>query len=208
VVVFPQHPQHPQHPQRRLGPQPRHLLELDRRDVPHLRPTLAGVGGVTEPLPQLEHSAGGSGRSTRSGNSVRESPDPECPGCPPGVRSFERNRCERTLFRLAYAAIESFDSAVALLKPLVVKLLSGDRLPLASHRSIVFEYQTGEWPMRSSGRVAGLGTGACDPRAASQYQSGIWGEGDGVIRSRSAHGIACSGVQGVPPEPERRRGVS
>ena len=143
MVVFPQQPQ-----RRRGSSQGTFSISIGGMSHTCAQPSPASAASPSR-SPQLDHAAGGRaappGRGTRSGKAQTR----DAPGCPPGVRSFERNRCERTIFRLAYAAIESFDSAVALLKPLVVNLLFGDLLPLASHRSIVSEHQAGEWPMRS-----------------------------------------------------------
>jgi hypothetical protein len=44
--------------------------------------------------------------------SVGESPEPLRPICPPGLRSFERSRDERSARRAAFASIESFDGGV------------------------------------------------------------------------------------------------
>ncbi|MBV9143864.1 MAG: hypothetical protein JO115_23590 [Pseudonocardiales bacterium] len=43
---------------------------------------------------------------------VGESPESLRPGCPPGLRSFERSRDERSARRAAFAPIESFDGGV------------------------------------------------------------------------------------------------
>jgi hypothetical protein len=47
--------------------------------------------------------------SVRSGSVLGASPDPLRPGCPPGLRSGERSRNERSARWRALAAIESAD---------------------------------------------------------------------------------------------------
>ena len=44
--------------------------------------------------------------------SAGASPEPLRPGCPPGLRPFERSRDERSARRAAFAPIESFDGGV------------------------------------------------------------------------------------------------
>jgi hypothetical protein len=50
--------------------------------------------------------------SVRSGVAVGASPEPLCPGCPPGLRSFERSREERSARRAAFVSIESFEGGI------------------------------------------------------------------------------------------------
>jgi hypothetical protein len=56
-------------------------------------PSLNLVAPASLP-PQPEHSVGGSTRSVRLGSGVGSNPLPGCPTCPPGVRSWERTRCD------------------------------------------------------------------------------------------------------------------
>ena len=62
--------------------------------------------------PHPEQSPGAGRVSVRSGVTVGISPEPWWPGCPPGLRSLERSRDERSARRLALAPIESFDGGV------------------------------------------------------------------------------------------------
>ncbi len=59
--------------------------------------------------PHPRHSPGGGSVWVRSGVTAGDSPEPLGPGCPPGSRSFDLSRDERSARRLALAAIESSD---------------------------------------------------------------------------------------------------
>ena len=58
---------------------------------------------------QPAHSVGAVTVSLRSGSVVGASPEPARPGCPPGLRSLDLSRDERSARRFALAAIESAD---------------------------------------------------------------------------------------------------
>ena len=62
--------------------------------------------------PHPEQSLGAGSVSIRSGAVVGASPEPLRPGCPPGLRSFERSRDERSARRLAFASIESAEGGI------------------------------------------------------------------------------------------------
>ncbi len=64
------------------------------------------------PAPHSEQSTGAATVSVRSGVTLGASPEPLRPGCPPGLRSADLSRDERSARRLAFAPIESFDDGV------------------------------------------------------------------------------------------------
>ena len=78
--------------------------------------SLAPVAGSAMSAPHPRHCAGTSAVSVRSGAAAGVSPDPGCPGWPPGLRSLDRSRedrsAERFALRAAFAAIGSFDGGV------------------------------------------------------------------------------------------------
>ncbi len=78
--------------------------------------SLAPVAGSARSAPHPRHCAGTSAASVRSGTAAGVSPDPLCPCWPPGLRSFDRSReersAERFALRSAFAAIGSFDEGV------------------------------------------------------------------------------------------------
>ena len=78
--------------------------------------SLAPVAGSARSAPHPRHSAGTSAASARSGTADGVSPDPLCPCWPPGLRSLDRSRedrsAERFALRPAFAAIGSFDGGV------------------------------------------------------------------------------------------------
>ena len=78
--------------------------------------SLDPAAGPARSAPHPRHSAGASAVPVRSGTAAGVSPDPLCPCWPPGLRSAERSRedrsAERFALRPALAAIESFDDGV------------------------------------------------------------------------------------------------
>lgn len=62
--------------------------------------------------PQPRHSRGAGTVSLRSGTAAGASPDPLRPGCPPGLRSFDRTRYDRCARRFPFAASKSCDGGV------------------------------------------------------------------------------------------------
>lgn len=78
--------------------------------------SLAPVAGSAMSAPHPRHCAGTSAVSVRSGAAAGVSPDPSCPCWPPGLRSLDRSRedrsADRFALRAAFAAIGSFDGGV------------------------------------------------------------------------------------------------
>lgn len=89
-----------------------HLGQHDRRQVPHLRPAHPASAASARSAPHPEQSPGAGSVSVRSGVTVGASPDPLRPGCPPGLRSADRSRDDRSARRLALAAIESAEGGL------------------------------------------------------------------------------------------------
>ena len=74
---------------------------------------LAPSAGSARSAPHPRHCAGAAAASARSGTAAGASPDPLCPCWPPGLRSLDRSREERSArrfaLRAAFAAIGSLD---------------------------------------------------------------------------------------------------
>ena len=81
------------------------LLQLDRLQVPHLRPRRPGITAV---LDQVRPAPRAVNRRLHLPGLIRclgrLQPEPLRPGCPPRLRSADRSRCDVTCLRCALAA--------------------------------------------------------------------------------------------------------